>query len=43
MEEGKIELQNNERHKELYDEFIKDVARYIALTIFNQREVESKK
>lgn len=43
MTEKNTDYQNNERHKELYDEFIQDVARYIAQTIFNQREVESKK
>lgn len=37
MEEEKTKLQENEKHKQLYDEFIKDMARYIALTIFNER------
>lgn len=37
MEQEKTELQNNEKHKELYDEFLKDMARYIALTIYNER------
>ena len=37
MEEEKKELQENETHRQLYDEFIKDMARYIALTIFNER------
>ncbi len=37
MEEEKKDLQENETHRQLYDEFIKDMARYIALTIFNER------
>lgn len=42
MEEEKTEFQNNEKHKELYDEFIKDIARYIALSIYNERKLEER-
>lgn len=37
MEEEKKDLQENETHRQLSDEFIKDVARYIALTLYNER------